>query len=187
MDQALNQKPFDEWNEHKKSVQKLEIAFNFFYHPREVWRCSVGVNVGVETDGKHEFFERPVLVVTKFNKEMFWGVPLTSKERSGRFFHKITYDTGTSWVMLSQLRVFSSKRLIRKMGIVSDQEFQEICTSLCGFIEKSKPSTKEGFSEAEATNMKIISGAKDESSRWRVKHTAEGDIRPGNDTKNEVK
>jgi hypothetical protein len=38
------------------------------------------------TDGKHPSFERPVLVVKKFNGDMFWGLPLTSRERSGKIY-----------------------------------------------------------------------------------------------------
>jgi hypothetical protein len=44
--------------------QKLnEIEFNSYAHERDVWWCSLGVNVGVEADGKHGNFERPVHLV----------------------------------------------------------------------------------------------------------------------------
>lgn len=42
----------------------------------------------METDGKHHSFERPVVVIYKFNKEMFWGIPLTSKEHIGKYYAK---------------------------------------------------------------------------------------------------
>jgi len=113
--------------------------------------------VGVEEDGKHTHFERPVLVVKKFNKDMFWGVPLTSKERTGTFFHKVEHGLVASWVILSQLKTSSSKRLVRKMGTISDQDFVEVCNKIINFIEKSKSLlNRRDFSEAEAHSDSII-------------------------------
>ncbi|MFY9990557.1 MAG: hypothetical protein WAL40_05890, partial [Rhodoplanes sp.] len=80
------EKDFDGWNKIKKEVNAYELRRDFFYHQREVWWCAIGVNVDVETDGKQVNFERPVLVLQKFNKEMFWGVPLTSRGRTGEFY-----------------------------------------------------------------------------------------------------
>ena len=47
------------------------------YKERDIWWLSLGHNVGVEEDGKGEMFNRPVLVVKGFNKDLFWGVPLS--------------------------------------------------------------------------------------------------------------
>jgi hypothetical protein len=49
-------KAFDEWN----SAKKLADASNrrVFGYPREVWWCSLGVNIGAEIDGKNENFEK---------------------------------------------------------------------------------------------------------------------------------
>ena len=116
-------KDFDKWNEQKKKVNAYELRADFFYHQREVWWCAIGLNVDVETDGKQVNFERPVLVVQKFNKEMFWGIPLTSKERTGEFYEKISHDKGIAWAMLTH----------------ANSSYE------------SSPSTGEGLSEAEAT------------------------------------
>jgi mRNA interferase MazF len=123
-------KDFDSWNTEKKYVNKTELGYDFFYHPREVWWCAVGINVGVETDGKHQNFERPVLVARKFNKEMFWGIPLTSNEKIGEFYQKITHEGGKSWAVLSQIKTFSTKRLLRKIGKISEIEFEYIHSKL---------------------------------------------------------
>ena len=61
------EKDFDRWNEKKKYTHKREFADHV--HEREVWWSALGVNIGVEIDGKHENFERPVLVVRKFNND----------------------------------------------------------------------------------------------------------------------
>jgi hypothetical protein len=65
------QKDFDKWHNKKKKLDKNKIDYNFFYHEREIWWSSIGLNIGVETNGKSDHFERPVLIVKKFNKDMF--------------------------------------------------------------------------------------------------------------------
>jgi mRNA interferase MazF len=129
-------KDFDAWNKIKKAINALVVPRGFHYRAREVWWCATGLNVGVETDGKRINFERPVLIVRKFNEEMFWGVPLTSKARHGPFYQKISHETGVSWAMLSQLRTFSSKRLLRKVEMISENEFIEVQKKLNTLLVK---------------------------------------------------
>jgi mRNA interferase MazF len=138
-------KDFDGWNKIKKAINDRVHSWDFFYHEREVWWCSTGLNVAVETDGKPAGFERPVLVVRKFNKDMFWGVPLTGKEKNGPFYLKINHENGASWAMLSQLKTFSSKRLQRKIGMIGEQEFAEVQQRLYELLFKSETSHKARF------------------------------------------
>ncbi len=50
-------KDFDGWNSSKKLVDISDRQV--FGYPREVWWCSLGVNIGAEVDGKNEEdFER---------------------------------------------------------------------------------------------------------------------------------
>jgi len=58
-------KDFDCWNEIKKGIDGREKII--FCNKREIWWCSLGLNVGVEEDGKNQLFKRPVLVVKVFN------------------------------------------------------------------------------------------------------------------------
>jgi mRNA interferase MazF len=120
------EKDFDSWNKEKKRVDKVDFGYDVFYRAREVWWCAIGLNVGVETDGKHQNFERPILVVRKFNRDMFWGVPLTSNEKTGEFFQKIVHDGGASWAVLSQIKTFSTRRLLRKIGRISENELKMV-------------------------------------------------------------
>jgi mRNA interferase MazF len=96
------------------------------FHEQEIWWCSIGVNIGYEVDGKNTKFERPILVFRKFNKGMFWGIPLTSKIKKGNFYLTFDFKDRKSTIILSQLRILSSKRLIRKMGSLSNETFKEI-------------------------------------------------------------
>ena len=132
-------KDFDRWNEKKKKIDASGRDGNFFFYEREIWWCAIGANVGVETDGKHDYFERPVLVVKKFNKEMFWGVPLSSRARFGRYYTKISHSSGDSWVMLSQLKTVSSKRLVRKFETISFDDLERVKGSLRGMLKNEIP------------------------------------------------
>ena len=71
-------KDFDRWNEAKKMINCA--PFQQFVHMREVWWCSLGMNVGREEDGNEDFFERPVLVLKKFNEDMVLAIPMTTTE-----------------------------------------------------------------------------------------------------------
>lgn len=74
-------KDFDRWNEKKKQTDFKNEKQKPFVHVREVWWCTVGVNVGSEIDVKNENFERPVLVMMVISRNGFLGVPLTSRKK----------------------------------------------------------------------------------------------------------
>ncbi len=101
------------------STQKVEInrrADPSFFKTGQVWWCALGANIGAEEDGKNELFERPVLVLRKFNRELFFGVPLTTNARQSKFLYGVPARNGQSGqAMLTQSRVLSAKRLLRIM------------------------------------------------------------------------
>jgi mRNA interferase MazF len=107
------QKEFDRWNRHKKTVQ--DKTFADYVHAREVWWCALGVNVGSEQDGSGDFFERPVLVLRKFNKNAVLVVPL-SRTRKRTRYHVAGRHQGIEFAaIISQVRLVSTKRLTRKI------------------------------------------------------------------------
>ena len=119
------QKNFFEWHRRKESIDM--VPDRLFFHEREVWWCSLGVNVGFEQDGKGEKFARPVLIFKKFNKEIFWALPITTKIKKNRF-HSILdlKDNLPRSVILSQIRLVDAKRLLEKMGTISDENYLNI-------------------------------------------------------------
>ena len=127
-------KEFDRWNLKKKQTDKKGPSRNLFLHEREVWWCSLGVNIGVEIDGKNNDFERPVLLIKKFNGLMFWGVPLTSKAKENPYIVKVEHQKGVSYANISQLRLLSSKRILRKVGVISETSFVEVIARLKGCL-----------------------------------------------------
>lgn len=123
-------KDFTNWH---KLKAKLEIIdFSLLFSEKEVWWCSIGVNIGSEEDGKNEKLERPVIIFRKFSHDTFWALPLTSKIKRGKFFYPLEFQNVLRTVMLSQLRILSSRRLQRRIGKISDKQFQRIKRALNG-------------------------------------------------------
>lgn len=101
----------------------------WYFHEREIWWTNLGTNVGFEEDGKNMQHERPVIVLKKFNKDLFWALPLTSKEKSNKYYFGFKYIENKKEkkgiAILSQVRAMSSKRLLRKIGVVQRGEFEK--------------------------------------------------------------
>ena len=151
----MYEKNFEGWDAKKQEIDRRKIPRSFFFYEREIWWCSLGVNIGIEYDGKNENFERPVLIFHKFYGEMAWVFPMTSKEKSDPHNIRIAHDNRVSWICLSQIRTISTKRLIRKMGNVSEQAFEQI-TEKFHSIKQIGPRISARSSEAEATCKDII-------------------------------
>lgn len=115
------QKDFDSWNEQKKDIQSK--SFSKTYQERDIWWCAIGANIGVEQDGKNSAFERPVLVVKKFNSDMAWIVPMTSKNKSKVFYFPVEHSGSTKSFVLSQMRIVSTKRFTRWINRLSTYDF----------------------------------------------------------------
>jgi len=115
-------KNYSDWHELKKGLNEKSHPDRFFYE-REIWYCSIGVNIRHEQDGKHSLFERPVIILKKFNEHTFWGIPLSKSKKRGKCFFSFTHYKTTSCALLSQLRLWDSNRLDRKIGILPERKF----------------------------------------------------------------
>lgn len=138
------EKEFDQWNEIKKAIDAEGASV--FSHEREVWWCSVGVNIGIEADGKHGTFERPVLVLRVFNKDMLWVLPITSTIKGSAFYYRFLFKGEERCVNLGQIKVISSKRLKRRVDIMAESDFENIRTKLIAFLQKSETPPEGGES-----------------------------------------
>lgn len=114
------QKDFDRWTKVQKSINERGVVGAY---PRDVWWCVLGVNVGAETNGKNENFERPILVIKVYNRDTLLILPITSKEKKDKFHFEITGKFGKAWVKLTQARVISSRRLLRKVDVIPEDVF----------------------------------------------------------------
>ena len=100
-----------------------------------MWWCSIGVNLGHEQDGKGTYFNRPVLVIKKFNNRLFWGVPLTTQIKDNKYYHRFTLRGKEQCAMLTHLRLYDAQRLSDRMNRLSENEFSEIKNKLAVYLK----------------------------------------------------
>ncbi len=120
----MHKKDFNSWNEKKKLIHSAD--FQRFVNEREIWWCSIGLNVGDEEDGKNDQFERPVLVIKKFNRNIVLVVPLTTKLKTNKYYFHFKDPQGQFAAILSQLRLISTKRFTRRIHRIRQDQFDEI-------------------------------------------------------------
>lgn len=125
-------KDFDKWNKKKKLIDQKEISDQTFFNEREIWWGSLGVNIGYEQDGKNDDFERPLLIVKKFNRSIVWVLPLTTIAKDNKFHYKL--KSSGSFVILSQIRLVSTKRFLRLIETINENEFKEIISNIKGLF-----------------------------------------------------
>jgi mRNA-degrading endonuclease toxin of MazEF toxin-antitoxin module len=125
-----SQKDFDRWNQSKQRLHKVADR-------REIWWCSVGVNVGNELDGTGERHDRPILVIRPFNAQTFFGVFLIGHLRDGKYYFPIgKVDDREATANLSQVRLLDTKRLIRKITMADEHTFAGLQTALINVLFK---------------------------------------------------
>jgi len=117
-------KDFDSWNGVK---QKLDATHQPpAFDEGQIWWCSVGVNVGFEIFGKDEMFTRPVLIIKKYSKFTFFGLPLTSRQKDSPFHHPISFNNKQGSVILDQGKTLDARRLADRMGSIGKKRFATI-------------------------------------------------------------
>ena len=121
-------KDFEGWHQHKAGVDKNTKRYPF--KQREVWWCSLGVNVGDEQDGKGTEYNRPVLVLRKFNKHVFYGIPLTTQLKKNPYYLEVHFQDRKQCVVLSQVRLWDAKRLTNRMGMFSPTQYEKVMKSV---------------------------------------------------------
>jgi len=125
----MQHKDFKVWHAEKSTLQNTKVRPGFY--EREVWFAVVGENVGYEQDGRGKRFLRPVVVIKKFNNEVLWALPLTTKGKTGKYYFSFEVaDHGTSTAILSQLKLVDAKRLEYKIGNVSKSDFKQLKSKL---------------------------------------------------------
>lgn len=118
-------KDFDGWNKNKKSIDSRQKSP--FCHERELWWCTLGMNIGFEQDGSDIEYRRPVLILKGLSKQTCLVIPLTTSSHE----HKLRPSVGLvdgkmACALLSQIRVIDTKRLVRKIGNLDKQTFDDI-------------------------------------------------------------
>ena len=126
------------WTGRKTDIHFAERA-EFYFYEREVWWASLGENIGSETNGKNFHFERPVVIVKKFSKDMLFVIPTTTKMKIGTWYQPMEFGTVKTQAVLAQARTISAKRLIRKIGNLSPEQFQPLLENFIALIKTNPP------------------------------------------------
>ena len=122
-------KDFKSWHLKKENINNGPAVP--FFHEREIWFCCLGANVGFEQDGQGPDFQRPIVIIRKFNNEICWAVPLSKTKKRGKYYFDFPFDENTiSVAILSQIRLIDAKRSSRKIGDISESVFKELIEKL---------------------------------------------------------
>jgi mRNA interferase MazF len=113
---------FGYWTEIKIKIHLQDRVL--YFKEREIWWVNIGANIGFEENGKNDNYERPIIIYKRFNQDMIWAIPLTRSYKEGRYYYRL--DGLKSTALLSQLRMMSTKRLIRRMAIVDVDSFEKL-------------------------------------------------------------
>lgn len=115
---------FVEWTKIKFQIHIAEK--NIYFRNGEIWWASLGSNIGYEQNGKNLNFERPIVVLKKFNQHTLWIIPLSTKIKNNPYYYNYKLNNEEYSAIIIQLRLISSKRLIRKIGLFPRDDFQNI-------------------------------------------------------------
>lgn len=126
---------FDYYNWNKQKIDIVRNKNRLFFHEREVWFTSLGLNIGFEQDGKGNNFLRPVLVIKRFSQEVLWCIPLTKRQKEGKYYFSFILNNKISVAILSQIRLIDSKRLQYKIGDIEKSDFFKIKEKLKLLLE----------------------------------------------------
>lgn len=129
---------FDNWNETKKKTHKNTKSR--YFHERDVFYCRLGKNIGAEQNGRGEEFIRPIIILRKFGNNLFLGIPTTTQEKNGIFYHRFLLDKNTvDYAILSQIRLIDAKRLCNRIGKVPKKDFEIIKEKTISLIRDGQP------------------------------------------------
>lgn len=130
-------KNYKNWFKKKEKFNNNNHNNSVYFRKKEMWWCALGCNIGFEQDGKNENFERPVLILKKISRHLVLVVPLSTQIKR-EFRHYCEYEHGGKEysALLLQIRVVSSKRLLRRIDILEKEEFYKLMDKVLYFVER---------------------------------------------------
>ena len=94
---------------------------------REIWWCSLGLNIGSEQDGDGEEYQRPVLIFKGFSRNTCLVFPLTTSTHKHKMRVSIgIVDNKKASVIISQQRLIDAKRLVERIEFLDKKIFEQI-------------------------------------------------------------
>lgn len=135
-------KDFDGWIEKKKGCH-YKTSLPPMFKERDIWWVSIGINVGFEEDGKHDKYIRPVLIIRKFNRDLFLGIPMSTRLKDNPYYIKVTVNKQVVSVLISQIRTFSARRIQDKLAEIDTKDFKKVKESVVKMVSFSPPRKQE--------------------------------------------
>ena len=124
---------FENWNLEKQQIEKIKNLRTF--REWEIWYISMWKNIWYEQNWKGSDFLRPILIIKKFNKNIFYWIPLTSKIKNNKFYFQFESNKWKiNYAILSQMRLFDSKRLISNIWTIKYKDIKELKKKLIKLI-----------------------------------------------------
>ena len=126
---------FNNWNKVKQKSHKNHERV--FFKERDIFFMKIGKNIGYEQNGKGEDFSRPIVILRKFNNEIFLGIPLTTSNKTGPYYFEFSFIKNIkSTAIVSQIRLWDQKRLIKKIGMIGKTDFEQLKKTTSTIIMK---------------------------------------------------
>jgi mRNA interferase MazF len=136
------EKDFTDWHVLKTALQRTDKKL--FFRERDIWLCSLGLNLGREEDGKQERFLRPMIVLRKFTTDLFWAIPLTTKRKFGSYYYQLNVNGKDVSAMVYQMRVLDRRRILRRVWRLPIAQFNEIKNMAVRLLLKNGTPSQEG-------------------------------------------
>lgn len=99
-----------------------------YFREKEIWWVALGKNIGCEIDGKNELFERPVLIIRKYSRDMCFVLPLSTQIKTPKPWYQVIVHLGEEEraVNITQGRSISFRRLLRKQAVLNTQDYNRV-------------------------------------------------------------
>lgn len=126
-------KYFDKWNFLKKRINSKNNRK--YIRKGEIYWASIGVNVGSEIDGKGDTYTRPVLIIDTVGDKLCLVVPLTTNNKKSPRKYSLFLNNRLSSIYLDQIKIISTKRILDRVGKISDNKLIKIKVRIRKFYD----------------------------------------------------
>ena len=125
-------KDFDKWNNVKKRINVEERKINI--RSGEIRWIVFGVNVGSEIDGKGVSFTRPGLIINVSGSNIALVIPMSTKTKNVAGYVSFEWKGKASSLCVHQMRIVSQKRILHRIGRISDNKLKEFKKHIKNFF-----------------------------------------------------
>lgn len=126
---------FDKRNVQKRETDKSETKV--YFKERDIFFIKMWKNIWREQNGKWAEFARPVIIIKKFTNNLFRWMAITTKEKEGKYYYKFALqkDKWNRIAILSQIKLYDSKRLLSKIWFIEKKDFLIIRKKLTELLQ----------------------------------------------------